>query len=259
MNTPAQPQKPIEYIYDEQTGDRFPKSTEKWYDTVAAWASAVYLLAVLLFLGWQLLDIWIGQYTLLGAYPNKGSLGSPIFKLLAYTAIGGGLGGVVNGLRSLISWHSERQSFGVRFIWKYLSLPPLGATLAVMVYGLMRGGIAVFSGGFTGDANTVSSLTALALGSLAGYGSHQVFIWLDQQVNKLFVVVSIERVKTPNLIDKTQAEADQLLQGAKLKLGKAVPEVSPDKEGLVIRQEPAAETVINSGATVDIVIATKSA
>ena len=257
MNTPNPlPQQEEAIVRDPQTGQVFKRAPEKWYDTVAAWLSIAYLLGMLAFLAWLLFDIWIGQFSLMAAYPNRGSLGSPIFKLLSYTAIGGGLGGIVNGIRSFIGWHAERHAFGARFVWKYVALPPLGATLAILVYGLVRGGIAVFSGGFTGDASTISSLTAVSIGALAGYGSQQVFIWLDEQVNKLFAVAT---VAVPDLSSKAQAEAVRMLQDLKLKPGKITQEPTDDtaKEGKVIRQNPAAESEIRIGDKVDFVIAAK--
>ena len=256
MNAPVPSTSNEAKVRDPQTGQEFVSSPEKWYDTVAAWISIVYLLGVLVFLAWLLFDIWIGQNSLLIAYPNKGSLGSPIFKLLAYTAIGGGLGGIVNGIRSFVGWHAERHAFGARFVWKYISLPPLGATLALLVYGLVRGGIAVFSGGFTGDASTIASLTAVSVGALAGYGSQQVFIWLDEQVNKLFAVTTMS---VPDLSNRSQAEVVKILLDLKLKPGKITQELSDDaaKEGKVLRQSPVAESEVKIGDKVDFVIATK--
>ena len=243
---------------DPQTGQEFEISPEQWFDVASAWISGLYLLAALAFFAWQLFDIWIGQHSLAARYPDTSSLNSPLFRLVAYTAIGGGLGGAVNGLRSFIGWHAEKRAFGWRFVWKYLALPPLGATLAVIVYALIRGGVAIYSGSFAGDSTTVPSLSALATGALAGYGSHQVFIWLDEQVNKLFSVTKkalSAKAVVPDLIGKTQDEAVKILEDAQLKhTVESAPQDDAAKIGKVVSQKPDAGADIPDDKTVIITV-----
>jgi len=35
------------------------------------------------------------------------------------------MGAAVNNIRSFIDWHAERNAFGRRFAWKYISMPRL--------------------------------------------------------------------------------------------------------------------------------------
>jgi len=97
-----------------------------------------------------------------------------------------------------------------------------------------------------------------AIGVLSGYGSREVFIWLDAQVKRIFKVAA-ELIKVPDLMHKTQEEAKEILEKATLKLGKVLKEPTTDEkiEGKVISQTPLPDTSIAGGGTVDITIAVK--
>ncbi|HEX6650814.1 MAG TPA: hypothetical protein VF075_14785, partial [Pyrinomonadaceae bacterium] len=118
---------PPKVIVDDQTGTPFDMVPEQWFDIVSAWISAAYSLAVIGFLAYVLLDTWSGQYQVWPAALKKlltdNTLPINIFKLIVYTAVGGGMGAAVNNIRGFVSWHAERKAFGWRFIWKYISLP----------------------------------------------------------------------------------------------------------------------------------------
>ena len=248
-----------EFARDEQTGKVFEVVPERSRDIVAAVISILYLIAALVFFSWLFIDTFIGRNLLLKAILPKGSeyLTNPLFRLIAYTVIGGGLGGVINGIRSFIVWHSERMAFGWRYVWKYITLPLVGCVLAAIVYAIIRSGIAAFGGDFAPSEDLITqAMSAFAIGALTGYGSHKVFRWLDNQVNKLFKVPQVRDVTVPNLKDKTQAEADAILAKANLTLGNVSEEVAPDpdKVGKVIDQNPPADSKIPAGSRVDIVI-----
>lgn len=251
------------FAQDEQTGKMFELIKEVHIDIVAAIISVLYLISMLGFFTWLLLDISTGKNQFLSLFFPKiaDEINTSLYQLIAYTAIGGGLGGVVNGIRGFIVWHAERRAFGWRFLWKYITLPLLGVILAAMVYAILRGGIAAFGGDFApSESFATQALSAFAIGSLAGYGSHKVFRWLDEQVNKLFKIAPIAEVKVPNLIGSTKEEAEALLKEANLNLGKVDKKVStqPEEFDKIIEQNPSADSVIPKGRYVDIVIATKS-
>ena len=179
------------YAADEQSGKVYKVITEEPADRRAAVASVIYLLGNMVFFFWLLFDIWIGQYSLanLLGYRDTRAMASPVFRLAAYALIGGSLGGAVNGIRSFLVWHAERAAFGRRFVWKYVTLPWVGAALAVFTYALIRSGVAIFSGEGVQAATTTSQVLAtFGAGALAGYGSHEVLYWLDAQVTRLFRV-----------------------------------------------------------------------
>lgn len=250
--------KPARIIVDEQTGTPFELKQEEAIDVVFAWISAAYSLAVIGYLAYVLLDTWSGQYKVwpasLTSQLDK-TVSANVFRLIVYTAIGGGMGAAVNNIRGFVSWHAERKAFGWRFIWKYIALPPLGATLAVLVYGILQGGMAVFNGGNVGgNGAAVTSLSAWATGTLAGYGSHKVFIWLDDKVNSFFKVDARPTAKVPDLAGKTADEAKKTLHEEKLKLGQTTEQAVTDPAlvGKVVAQEPAAGTEIACNSDVNI-------
>lgn len=248
----------ITTITDEQTGQAFEVVPEHWYDILAAWISAVYSIAVIIYLAWLVVDTWSGQYrTWPAAVVNK--LTTPeaanAFKLVLYTAVGGGMGAAVNNMRSFVSWHAERRAFGWRFVWKYIALPPLGATLAVLVYGIIQSGMAVFNGGASVNTSAITLFSAWATGTLAGYGSHKVFIWLDDKVNSLFKVET-KKVTVPDVIGKPWGEAKQILIDGHLKVGEITKAETGDLQlvGKVIGQTPSAGTEIACESKVDLVV-----
>ncbi|HSB69698.1 MAG TPA: PASTA domain-containing protein [Candidatus Methylomirabilis sp.] len=238
----------VETAEDVDTRVSYVVQPEQWHDRLAARLSILYLLAMLVLLSSVLYQIWSGDPKLLKNITGIDLASSgkmTLFRLMAYTAIGGALGAVANGIRSIIYWHLEKQGFGGRFIWKYLSLPPLGALLAVMVYATIRAGIGSIGGNATPTEGGAQPMWAFAFGALSGYGSHKVFVWLDDKVKKLFEVPekSEEKgVKVPDVKGKTQAEAEAALQDAGLACGKIDTTLStdPKMEGKVVEQTPAA-------------------
>ncbi|HET9479943.1 MAG TPA: PASTA domain-containing protein [Pyrinomonadaceae bacterium] len=249
-------------IRDEQTGQVFILVPEGKADIFAAWISAGYSIASIAFLAWLLLDTWSGQYTALKKILSPEILAtvtnSTVFRLVVYTAIGGGMGASINNLRSFIQWHAERQAFGWRFIWKYIAMPPLGAALAALVYGILQGGMAVFNGGTAIGAsggNSITSLSAWATGTLAGYGAHKVFIWLDEKVNSLFRVEQT-KVNVPDVSGKSPEEAREILINTQLEMGESTTATTtqPQNFGKVIGQTPPAGTELACKSKVTLVI-----
>ena len=150
---------------DEKTGNIYQLVPEKAWDIAAATFSILYLVIMLAVFSGLLFAILGNQFL---------KEDNPIYLLMAYTVIGGGLGGVINGIRSFIGWHADRRAFGRRYVWKYITLPLLGA------------------------------LGAFSIGALSGYGSHRVLKWLEEQVNKLFKITGTVGIKAPDLKDKTK-------------------------------------------------------
>ena len=111
-----------ELIPDPQTGEVWLGVREKRRDALVATWSGIYLLLMLAVFFWWLFDIWIGRHSLtrLLGYQNTGALDTPTFRIMAYTVIGGGLGGIINGLRSLEYWHSEKQAFAGCFATRFI-------------------------------------------------------------------------------------------------------------------------------------------
>jgi PASTA domain-containing protein len=249
---------------DPQTGEEFEVEDEGPIDVVLAWISALYSLAVITYLAWVVVGILWRHYgpkdpVELITYPKTlidqlaWMIDSNISKLVLYTAVGGAMGAAVNNLRSFITWHAERKAFGWRFIWKYLALPPLGATLAVLVYGILQGGMAVFNGGNVSQT-AVTSLSAWATGTLAGYGSHKVFKWLDDKVNALFKT-DVKQVAVPDVVGKLLDEAQQIVRQAQLQPGSVTQQTTTTEQiGKVLAQAPESGTQIDCGSKVDLIV-----
>ena len=181
---------------DEKTGNIYQLVPEKAWDIAAATFSILYLVIMLAVFSGLLFAILGNQFL---------QEDNPIYLLMAYTVIGGGLGGVINGIRSFIGWHADRRAFGRRYVWKYITLPLLGAVLAAMVYAFFRSGLVAFGGNFTPNDNFANqALGAFSIGALSGYGSHRVLKWVEEQVNKLFKLTGTVGIKAPDSKGKTE-------------------------------------------------------
>ena len=82
-------------------------------DEGSANVALVYLLLMLGFFTWLLFDTWINAHTLfhvVGYATDKLTLlETSIYHLVAYTVIGGAIGGIVNGIRSVLLYYSNFQ------------------------------------------------------------------------------------------------------------------------------------------------------
>ncbi|HEY0739306.1 MAG TPA: PASTA domain-containing protein [Herpetosiphonaceae bacterium] len=220
-------------------------------DQTIAIGTMIYLLVMLGIVGWQLFDTWIGAHSLLTwlGY-DVARLNTPAFQLIAYTVIGGALGALVNGIRSCVLYSHE---FAGRYVWKYVTAPWMGATLALLVYALIHSSIAVFGGNGGTTSGSTQALANFAAGALAGYGSKDVFIWLDAYVQKLFEV----KQPTPNVQGQEQATAAATIHAHDQAVGN-VARVAADTEtqpGTVVAQTPPPGAPIARGAEVNIAVA----
>jgi hypothetical protein len=200
-------------IKDPQTGKTFHKNLEHPSDTAFALVSIAYLLLMLLLILWFLFDVWFTTASILrtfGYVEIERLRASSSIRLIAYTVIGGALGGIVNGIRSFITWHCERGAFGKRYTWKYLADPWLGATLALFVFALVQSGVAVLGGVVSPTSIGPTQMAAMfGVGVLAGYGSRGVFVWLDFQVNQIFKIDPGPEVGSPDQDSNTGQKAGQ--------------------------------------------------
>ena len=242
-------------VVDSQTKKAYEMKDETPIDHFFAILSVIYLLLMMAFFLWQMFDIWIGQYSLaiILGYPTK-SLGGATFRLVIFAFIGGALGGIVNGIRSLLSWHADRYAFGARFTWNYITAPWIGAALALFTHSIVRSGVAIFGGTGATDTSSLGQVLAVfSIGVLSGYGSRAVFVWLDDKVASLFKVPP-PKVLVPKLTELSLEDAEKELNNAHLKLGETV-EVNPDnpaQEGKVISQVPEPGVRVDKGSAVNL-------
>lgn len=215
----------------------------------------IYLLLMLAFFGWLLFDTWIGNHTLariLGYDPARLNNATG-FRVVAFTIIAGGLGGAIDGIRSVLN-HCE--TFNRKYRWKYISVPWMGCTLGLLVYALLRSSVAVLGGNVSSNGvGSTQVLANFAAGALAGFESKDVFIWLDDRAHKIFQVQVPENV--PNVPGKPQEVAASRLEAAKLELGEVskVQQKNGKRAGMVIDQSLPPDTPIDRGQSVDITVA----
>ncbi len=227
------------HLKEEQAGKRL------------ATLAVLYLLLMLGFFAWLLFDTWIDAHTLfrLVGY-DLTKLSTPFFHLIAYTIIGGAIGGIINGIRSVLLYYKGFQS---SYFWKYVSAPWTGAALAVIGFAILRSTVAIFGGSASAaPTDTPQFLANFGIGVLAGYGAKDVFVWLDKQVSKLFAVEE----QTPDVMGQPEPVAVSQIQAQSLAVGAVatVPAQTPGEAGTVVDQAPAPGTPIERGQPVDIVV-----
>jgi hypothetical protein len=255
-----EPEKTKRTFTDEE-GRTFVIVEEGPWAVCMAIVSICYLLAVLVWLFRELFFVWSGYHHgfppfLVGRDPNASRVDQPTFRLVSYVVIGGAMGSVVNGIRSFLSWHCDARGFGPRYIWKYVTLPFLGATLALIVFALVRGGIAALGGEVSLAAPSPGhGFIALGIGVLSGYGARDVFVWLNIQVSKLFSTNLI----VPTVAGQNAEQAKQTLERAGFALGSAATRTTGDLKmvGLVLSQDPAAGQQAPSRSAVAITLGGK--
>ena len=251
---PAKADAEQEFDADEQTGVVYLRKLEEPGDTTMARLSFVYLLLALGGLFLLLLDTWSGRNAALSAFGfDTARLRLPAFRLMAYVAIGGAMGATLDGIRSNIFWHSEREAYGGRFIWRDLTLPFCGAAVGLIAYVTVRSGAGVVDGDFSFDGKTAApAMVGFGLAAVAGFSYHQMFRWLDAQASRVFSVN--QEVLIPDLRGESADTAKKSLAQWKLKLGKVSYARDSAHGDKVTIQTPGPGSKAMQGSVVDITI-----
>ena len=178
-------------LQDPMSQTTFAVVREGPLGAACAFTAFLFSIAVVVFLLWELVDIWSGRFLVMAwvGFDPATCAASTTFKQLAYLVVGGALGSALSSIRSLIFWHCSHRAFEPRFIWRYLTAPLSGAALSLLVQALVRAGTAVLGadvGAASGGGR--SEMMLFAIGMLSGYGAEQVTRWLDEHVRRLFRV-----------------------------------------------------------------------
>lgn len=110
---------------------------------------------------------------------------------LVTTMLGGMMGNVLYSIRVMYTHYIKRRDYDPKWWGKYVSGPFEAAVLALVVYALLRGGVASIIGLPPttdlpqGEEGTVM-LSALGLGALVGFSIRDVVGWLQTLSATLF-------------------------------------------------------------------------
>lgn len=198
-------------LQDPMSQTTFAVVREGPLGAACAVAAFLYSIAVVVFLLWELVDIWSGRFLAMAwaGFDPAACAASTTFKQLAYLVVGGALGSALSSIRSLIFWHCGHRAFEPRFLWRYLTAPLSGAALSLLVQALVRAGTAVLGadvGAASGGGR--SEMMLFAIGMLSGYGAEQVTRWLDDHVRRLFRVSGEPTVKSVSKTGETKARPE---------------------------------------------------
>ena len=117
-------------------------------------------------------------------------------RLFVVVAVTGALGGLIHSARSLYAYVGDRALLRSRLLF-YLSLPLIGAGLAVLFYLILRGGL------ITGSAAQVNFFGFAAISALVGLFTPQAALKLQEIFTTLLVSTPQERDHLPPGTDPT--------------------------------------------------------
>ena len=154
-------------------------------------AVAVSLVVIAAALLWGIIGFWpVAPATASNATPPAAS-GSEI-RLFVVVILLGGLGGVLHALRSLY-WYVGNRNLKMSWLLMYFLLPLIGASLAVVFYVVLRGGLISPTAG----NSAVSPYGFGAVAALVGLFSPQAADKLKQVFETLFTTAEKGKDHTP--------------------------------------------------------------
>jgi hypothetical protein len=154
-------------------------------------AVAVLLVVIAAALLWGIISFWpVAPATASNATPPAAS--SSELRLFVVVILLGALGGVLHALRSL-SWYVGNRNLKMSWLLMYFLLPLIGASLAVVFYVVLRGGLISPTAG----NNAVSPYGFGAVAALVGLFSPQAADKLKQVFETLFTTTERGKDHTP--------------------------------------------------------------
>ena len=186
VNNPSPGQQTNSNGTKSATGPQAQQSIdEEGYGRLVNWLT-LYLMAVLFFSFWFLLDIWSGNFTSMKLMGISGkALEDPLLATIGFTMGGGLFGGILYHMRMLYRYHTSG-AFSLRWTGKYLSAPWESAAMALVVLSLIRGGVTLFGGSTGTDVTAVNNFAAFGTGALVGLGMRDVVGWVGKIVRSVF-------------------------------------------------------------------------
>jgi hypothetical protein len=111
-------------------------------------------------------------------------------KVIVYNALYSVLGALIGcGLFDIISFHkyvAVMKNFEKEHVWGYFFAPWMAAALGVVIYGLLKTGLLVFTGSVTNDNVDTARLGYLTIGFLSGFGWFKLIGKIKKIIDELF-------------------------------------------------------------------------
>lgn len=186
------------------------RNLRKWSYT---WGTFVFLYAIIwlaAFLAGFLLDSQISEFI------GESSANVMAVRAAWFSALAGGIGGMIGILYSLY-WHvAMKQDFDRQYVMYYLVQPVMGFVLGAVVYFIIGSGFLLVNLAIDGDSNNVlNSSTVIAIqivfGWIAGFRQRFVFEMIDKIVQRVSPQPEGDDTKKPeSLIPDEQRERIQV-------------------------------------------------
>ena len=146
-----------------------------------------YYLIITMFAAWLLLNVWGGDMSILRRLGvTETALKDPLLKTAGYMVVGSIFGSVHYQIKVLYQHYLKKGTYDYRWIGKYISAPWESALMALVVFGLVRGGIGLLGGSGTAGTSPTGNFAALGIGALVGFGMREVVGWVQDLVGTMF-------------------------------------------------------------------------
>ena len=147
-----------------------------------------YYLVVMLAAFWLFLDTWGGNLVAL-SYLGLSQQASkdPLLPGMIFLITGAIMGSVLYHIRVLFRYYVKSGFYSYRWFAKYVSAPWESAAMSLVVFALVRGGLALLGGPPAESAGSTSYFSSFGIGALVGFGMRDVVGWLENLVRTMFV------------------------------------------------------------------------
>jgi hypothetical protein len=147
----------------------------------------VYYLGVMLGVFWLFLDTWSNRFSVmywLGI--REQILADSTVPAMVFAIAGGILGSVLYNIRTLFHYYLKKKEFNYRWLAIYISAPWESAVMALLVFALIQGGLALLGGLPATDNTSTSRFASFGIGALVGFGMRNVVDWMEELTGTMF-------------------------------------------------------------------------
>jgi hypothetical protein len=146
-----------------------------------------YYMVIILIAFWLFLDTWSNHLSLLNLFGlGEQALADPLLPAMVFSISGGILGSVLYNIRILFRYYLKSSSFNYRWFAKYISAPVESAAMALLVFALIQGGLALIGGPPAAEQDSTSRFASFGLGAMVGFGMRDVVGWMGNLARTMF-------------------------------------------------------------------------